>query len=211
MRLLKKLVFALMLLMLLVSGIAYLVFVRTHASNVHSLIIIANLEKSDYTLLPVSFNWVPFSPDVALWLLRNTDWPHKKECRATYYMPFSDMCDDRTPLSWASGVLGNPRTDARAFQVLSVFVEKREDLDKLSFFELRGFRVGMAPIHEAVLDRDDRFARMLLENGANPRVTIDGPGSKYHGLTPLQFLDLLSTNPRFDYSQVREVLREFGA
>ena len=68
------------------------------------------------------------------------------------------------------------------FEVVKMLIEKEADLD----VQAQGWKLRESPLHLAIYKGHDEIAKILLENGAEPNVAVDG-------VTPLHLL-LKKTN-----------------
>jgi ankyrin repeat protein len=110
-----------------------------------------------------------------------------------------DICD--MPLiMWAGRTLGNgdSEADKRAYEIIEYLIKKGEPLN-----DRYG---GMTVVHEAILFRQPKYLKMLLDAGADPKITIDRKDKKSHGLDAFAFVEFLERINSGGFRAIKEVL-----
>ncbi len=68
-------------------------------------------------------------------------------------------------------------------------------------------KTGWAPLHEAILLNQPEVARFLIRNSADPRIKINMPSSKYHGLDALGFARRMAEETENeDYTEIIKLI-----
>ncbi|GJM10087.1 MAG: hypothetical protein DHS20C11_23630 [Lysobacteraceae bacterium] len=168
-------------------------------NDAHALTVLATANADHTSFNPYADEAVLVSPTMAVWLLEAFDFPYR------HCQPSSVSANCNIPLiAWLGRGLdvGDQAAAARGYALLSHFIRRGEQLNDLA-------DDGLAPIHEAILYRNARYLRVLLEAGADPSVRIDQPQRPADGLDAGQFLELLDSQKVADFSQVRAVLDQY--
>lgn len=167
--------------------------------DAHGLTIVVGLNRDVITINPYSNNNLFFTPRMALWVLKNFDYPYEN-CSA----PNERVGICNTPLIiWAGrGIdFNGDKSDERLYQLIDVFISKGLPINSI--------HEGNSSVHEAILFNNARLLDTLLANGGDPLIKIVKPGSKSHNLNAYQYLELLKQRKKLDTSQVEKVLLRY--
>jgi hypothetical protein len=166
------------------------------ASDAHSLVTLAILEPEEMNFNPYDKNGFFINQEIAVWILKTFEYPYKQCSRVSQVV---DLCG--TPLiGWVGRMLdmyGKESTE-RGYELLEYFISRGEPINTLS--------AGMAPVHEAILYNNPRYLKVLLSAGADPSIKIVNPDKEYHGYTGYQYLELLESKRKSDFSEIRRIL-----
>lgn len=171
------------------------------SSDAYGLIILATLPNDKFTFNPYSKYGYFVSPHMALWILKNFDYPYKKcseigETIGTCDIPF---------IMWAGRTLGkgDSHSEKRTYEIIKFLIKKGEPLnDRYN---------GMTMVHEAILYDQPKYLQMLLDAGADPKITIEREGKKSHGLDAFEFAELLESMNPGGYQGIKAVLDKKSA
>lgn len=191
-----RLITGLLVLVLLISFMPVMTRSYRCAVDARCLIVLAGSDERRITLNPYVQNGLWISPDMAVWFLRNLDYPYEN-CIEYNNMPHN--C--RFPLvNWAGRTLGlsGERADARMMEILRILVARGLPLDQMAD--------GLAPVHEAILFYKPDYLRLLLEAGADPAQKIQRPGAGSDGLDAFQFYDLVVSKRQQQMPEIRTLL-----
>jgi len=171
-KVISTLVIILMLSILLIPPI-----IRTYpyATEADGLIVIAGLCERDLSLNPFSTNGYIVRPEMAMWLLMNTEFPYKYE-RLKFSQPL-------VYLVGASFGFTCINDNGNGYDLLEHLIEHGEPVNE--------YHHGLAPIHAAILFNDPIYLEILLNSGANPNLKIDREGKKHHNMNAFQFLEFI--------------------
>lgn len=180
-------------------GVAFIAY-RTHerAGDAYLLILLAGSDEQQLSRNPFSRDGCPITPDLAVWILENFDYPY------SVCSPLSrsyGVCG--TPLIlWAGRGLGisPPASDERLYRVLRHLIQRGEKVNVS--------HDGITALHEAVLFGKPAYAEILLNHGADPYIRIQRPDRKHNGLNAFEFADLLYAREPNRFEEVRAVLTE---
>ena len=184
----------------LLFGVAFVAY-QTHerAGDAYLLIVLAGSDEQKWSLNPFSKDGCLITPNLAAWVLEHFNFPYA-DCSPRSRS--SDICG--TPLiMWAGRGLGiwPPAADERLYRVLRHLIRRGENVNAC--------HDGLTALHEAVLFGKPLYAEILLAHGADPYITIQRPGKKYHGFNAFEFAELLSTRGSNRFDAVRAVLTRF--
>jgi hypothetical protein len=139
-----------------------------------TLIQIAAGHPQNYTCAPFTTQSL-VSPDVALWLLKNTEFPYNGNLFA------GD--DSISTVSWVGRTLNNAGLNrSRALDLLNFYLARGEPLDNPGDY-------GLTPVHEAILYRDPEYLELLIRAGARLDTRIAAPGKEYHSYDAREFFE----------------------
>ncbi len=69
---------------------------------------------------------------------------------------------------------------------------------------------GLAPIHQAVLFNNPRYAAQLIRSGADIKQKINNPDTPLDGLSAVEFLNYLEQKEQKDFTRLRAILLQKG-
>ena len=166
------------------------------SSDAYGLIILATWPDDTFTYNPYAKDGYFVGPEAAVWILKNFDYPYKGCSEMSKNLGICDMLF----IMWAGRTLGtgDSQADKRAYEIIEFLIKKGEPLnDRYS---------GMTMVHEAILYRQPNYLKMLLDAGADPRITIDREGKKSHGLDAFAFVELLESMDPGGVREIKEIL-----
>jgi hypothetical protein len=166
------------------------------SSDAYGLIILATWPDDTFTYNPYAKDGYFVAPETAVWILKNFDYPYKGCSEMNKNIGICDM-----PLiMWAGRTLGtgDSQADKRAHEIIEFLIKKGEPLNER-------YR-GMTVVHEAILYRQAKYLKMLLDAGADPKITIDREGKKSHGLDAFGFVELLENMSPGGFREIKKIL-----
>ena len=168
-------------------------------SDAHGLITVAMKHPGELTLDPYAKDGLLISQGVAAWILTHLSYPYGK-CSELSQL----VRNCSTPL--VNQLIhtidkSESTVSERGYDLLRHMIERGEPLNAHSN--------GLTPLHEAILLKNPKLVKVLLEAGANPRTRALAHGKPYHNLNAFQFLNYLEAkNPR-SYVAVRAALEPY--
>ena len=168
------------------------------ANNYYGLVTLAGLSKEELSINPYSQDFFWISPDIALWILTNLDYPYQNCPDQTFVINCKEP-----KLNYALSSVGiiSKEGEERMFNLAQHLVKSKHPIDDLS-------HDGLTALHASILSREERVLDFLLKSGANPDIKIVREG-QINGLDAVGFLEFLTQqNPDIDYTGIRATLSE---
>jgi len=130
---------------------------------------------------PQNYTYSPYttqslvSPNLALWLLKNTNFPYNEEI-------FTG--DDKiSAISWVGRSLNNEGLNrSRGLELLNYYIARGEPVNSPGDY-------GLTPVHEAMLYRDPEYLEILIRAGASLDIKIMAPEKEFHLYNAHQFFE----------------------
>lgn len=171
------------------------------ASDAHGLVILATLNPNEMTYNPYSKDGLFINPEIALLLLEKFEYPYR---RCSSISEIIEICNTSL-ITWVGRALDmhGPVQTERGYRLLSYFISRGEDVNKLTD--------GMAPVHEAILFRNAKYLKVLLDAGASLDIKIERPGREYDGFNALQYLELLESKKDTKFNEIRKIIQQVKA
>ncbi|HSR62942.1 MAG TPA: hypothetical protein VLN56_06020 [Gammaproteobacteria bacterium] len=169
------------------------------AVDARCLIVLAGSDERRITINPYVRNGLWISPDMAVSLLRNLEYPYEN-CIEYDNMPHN--CS--VPLvNWAGRTLGlsSKKADARMMEVLKILIDRGLPIDQMAD--------GLAPVHEAILFYKPEYLRLLLEAGADLNQRVQRPGAGSDGLDAFQFYELVVSKRQQPMPDIKSLLEQY--
>jgi hypothetical protein len=190
----KKKVIISVLLVFLVSLVPSIYRTVKATRTAQNLILLAMLEPDEMTFNPYDKNGYFIDQDLAVWILKTFEYPYCSE-----FKDVKGLCGISL-IAWVGRGLDMHGIEAqkRGYDLLDYFILRGEPINSLNF--------GMAPIHEAILYRNPRYLEVLLSANADPNTSIKRPGKVYDGFNAYQYLELLESRKKNDFSKIRVTL-----
>lgn len=165
-------------------------------SDARGLVIIATLGSKEWTFNPYSKDALFLSPEGAVWILENLEYPFRKCSELSNVIGACEV----SLVSWVGRTLNNKNQDsqARGYELLNYFIKKGEPLNSKAD--------GLTPIHEAILSTNARYLDVLLHAGADPLIKSDMNREKFGGVTAYEFLALLNLKHSNDLDEIHKIL-----
>ncbi|WP_431689042.1 hypothetical protein [Hahella sp. NBU794] len=171
------------------------------ASDAYGLVILATLNPNEMTYNPYSKDGLFINPEIALHLLEKFEYPYR---RCSSSSEIIEICNTSL-ITWVGRALDmhGPVQTERGYRLLSYFISRGEDVNKLTD--------GMAPVHEAILFRNAKYLKVLLDAGASLDIKIERSGREYDGFNALQYLELLESKKDTKFNEIRKIIQQVKA
>lgn len=188
----RKTIVAILVLLFFAPGLWRTYIVST---DTRWLISLSTMPKEDVSYGEMGF---VLTPEFALTLLTKAPWLHS-DC--AYFSRKLDWCGFPV-LHFAGntfdGASTDMRTSSRAEEVLKWALEQGLDVNEVAD--------GMTALHHAILYNNARYLELLIDAGADPQIKVSKPGRPYNGLNGFEYLTLLESKGRRDYTEVRALM-----
>ena len=169
------------------------------SEDVYGLTIVAGFDSDEITFNPYSKNGLLISPDVAVWILQNFDYPYAK-CGKRYVR--MGICG--TPyIIWVGRGIGmnGEEADNRLMTVGRELISRGISVNSV--------HEGLTAVHESILFNNPGWLELLLKNGGDTKVKINKPDSKANGLNAVEYFNLIKSRNGHDMSGVEVVLNKY--
>ncbi len=165
------------------------------AGSADGLLLIASATDEQFSWNPWSKDCYLVRQDTAVAILKNWDWPYERR-NSTFagHMPLIHRAISARAVADPADAAANDRL----FTLLEAFVARGLSIDE----EWDGY----SPLHQAILFGDTRVVELLLREGADLDKPIDRPGKASHGLTAVEFVELMYAKSPDDYAGVRDLV-----
>lgn len=177
----------------ILAGLAYVYRVPiglTYAlsGNATDLTLLALWPADEVPTDPFDKDYVFTSPEMAMWLLRNFDFPYDN-CSillALVSLPGEAAPCQPSLIGFAGSSLGSSAdVDEKAYALMRHFIERGEPINATNH--------GLTALHDSILYGLPGYTKFLLENGADPLAPVERPDSPSHGQTACEFAQKLAT------------------
>ncbi|QKQ25298.1 ankyrin repeat domain-containing protein [Candidatus Reidiella endopervernicosa] len=163
-------------------------------NNTYGLAVLAIQRDDQTTLYPYTKESYFITPAWAMWLIENTDFHYYGDC--------SDLLDKVCGESLVAYVGGMSDFDVdqdAAYKLIDHFIKRGEPVNVLS-------NHGLAPLHESILYKNNKYLEILLENGADLTVRTNNIEREWHDKSSTELLEWLESNQPGEYSEAIKII-----
>jgi hypothetical protein len=167
-------------------------------TDARGLIILSSIESKDFSFNPYTKDGGFISPVMASWFFINHPELYN-ECGM--FSERLDLCD--MPIVFYIGStldFGSDEVIERQYSNLKEVINRGASLTE-------GYD-GLAPIHQAILFNNPRYAALLIESGADIGQRVNRPDKPYNGYHAVEYLNYLDQKGKQDFNQLRLVINE---
>lgn len=170
----------------------------TFARGADGLITLAATADEEHSYNPFSSGSNFISPDSAVWVLVNFDWPYERRANILSMDPPMPLVQQAVAARNLTGVY-NP-SNTRLMTILKELVDRGESIE-----DRWG---GLTAVQSAILFSDVEVIQFLISQGADLAARTDRPGSKSDNLDSFELAELLAAG-RFpeSYEDTADLLR----
>jgi hypothetical protein len=170
------------------------------AGDAYGLILLSQQDEEDLSYNPFNRDVSFVSPSMAVWILKNMDYPYST-CSFAGWV--ANECDKPVIMAAGHSLLGvkDKNRETLLLEIIRHMVARGEPLNERY--------KGKTCVHDSILNNNPEYLEILLSAGADPTIAVEIEGKEYSELNAFDLFSYLESKNPGKRKTIGEILAKY--